>query len=43
MSMFLTPALTAIIGHAAWWPGHQDRQAPKELSEVPSDEDLSHR
>ncbi|MCU1620512.1 MAG: hypothetical protein JWR41_2518 [Modestobacter sp.] len=24
MAMFLTPALTALIGHAAWWPGHAD-------------------
>jgi RND superfamily putative drug exporter len=24
MSMFLTPALTALLGHAAWWPGHAD-------------------
>jgi RND superfamily putative drug exporter len=24
MSMFFTPALTALIGHAAWWPGHGD-------------------
>lgn len=24
MSMFFTPALTALIGHAAWWPGHAD-------------------
>ncbi|MDA8268820.1 MAG: MMPL family transporter [Actinomycetota bacterium] len=23
MAMFLTPALTALIGHRAWWPGHQ--------------------
>lgn len=33
MAMFLTPALTALIGHAAWWPGHGDRRdepAPKE-------------
>lgn len=27
MSMFLTPALTALIGHAAWWPGHGDETA----------------
>jgi RND superfamily putative drug exporter len=26
MALFLTPALTALIGHAAWWPGHQDRR-----------------
>ncbi|NUU20394.1 MAG: MMPL family transporter, partial [Streptomycetaceae bacterium] len=25
MSMFLVPAITALIGHAAWWPGHGDR------------------
>jgi uncharacterized membrane protein YdfJ with MMPL/SSD domain len=24
MSMFLVPSLTALIGHAAWWPGHSD-------------------
>jgi RND superfamily putative drug exporter len=24
MALFLTPAITALIGHAAWWPGHQD-------------------
>jgi putative drug exporter of the RND superfamily len=34
MAMFLTPALTALVGHAAWWPGHEDEKAPKELSEV---------
>ncbi|HEU5161409.1 MAG TPA: MMPL family transporter [Streptosporangiaceae bacterium] len=25
MSAFLVPALTALIGHTAWWPGHGDR------------------
>ena len=25
MAIFLTPALTALVGHAAWWPGHGDR------------------
>ncbi len=24
MALFLTPSLTALIGHAAWWPGHGD-------------------
>ncbi|MFC9326806.1 MMPL family transporter [Kitasatospora sp. NPDC057015] len=24
MAMFFTPALTALLGHAAWWPGHGD-------------------
>jgi len=28
MAMFLTPALTALIGHAAWWPGHGDEKRP---------------
>jgi RND superfamily putative drug exporter len=37
MALFLTPALTALIGHAAWWPGHADESQPapaKELAEV---------
>ncbi|HVX44236.1 MAG TPA: MMPL family transporter [Mycobacteriales bacterium] len=24
MAMFFTPALTALMGHVAWWPGHGD-------------------
>lgn len=28
MSMFFTPAITALIGHAAWWPGHGDEKKP---------------
>lgn len=24
MTMFFTPALTALVGRAAWWPGHAD-------------------
>jgi len=28
MAMFFTPSLTAILGHAAWWPGHSDEKAP---------------
>lgn len=31
MATFFTPALTALMGHVAWWPGHQDEpqhQAP---------------
>ncbi len=27
MSMLLTPALTALMGHRAWWPGHRDEPA----------------
>ncbi|WP_246086538.1 MMPL family transporter [Nocardioides humi] len=30
MSMFFTPALTALIGHAAWWPGHGDEKRDDE-------------
>ncbi|MVO88402.1 MMPL family transporter [Streptomyces sp. p1417] len=26
MAMLFTPALTALIGHAAWWPGHGDEK-----------------
>ncbi|WP_369217267.1 MMPL family transporter [Streptomyces flavofungini] len=26
MAMVFTPALTALIGHAAWWPGHGDEK-----------------
>ncbi|GAA0945593.1 MMPL family transporter [Actinocorallia libanotica] len=29
MSMFLVPAVTAMLGHAAWWPGHGDRSKAK--------------
>ncbi len=43
MAMFFTPALTALIGHAAWWPGHEDRKPPAEPSEVPSHEHVGHR
>jgi RND superfamily putative drug exporter len=28
MSLFLTPAITALLGHAAWWPGHEDTADP---------------
>ncbi|NEA30670.1 MMPL family transporter [Streptomyces sp. SID13031] len=37
MAMFFTPALTALIGHAAWWPGQQDRKAPAAAATVDSD------
>jgi RND superfamily putative drug exporter len=44
MALFFTPALTALIGHAVWWPGHGDEQAghddetvrPGELADVPA-------
>lgn len=34
MSMFFTPALTALIGHAAWWPGHGDETREPEQAET---------
>jgi RND superfamily putative drug exporter len=27
MAMFFTPAVTALIGHRAWWPGHGDQDS----------------
>jgi RND superfamily putative drug exporter len=42
MSYFFVPAFTALIGHAAWWPGHGDKArephpvaAPVELDKEP--------
>ena len=35
MALFLTPALTALIGHAAWWPGHGDRTEESEHTDEP--------
>lgn len=37
MAMFFTPAITALIGHAAWWPGHGDEP---EHASLPPVEDL---
>jgi RND superfamily putative drug exporter len=37
VSTFFVPALTALVGHAAWWPGHADR-AKNKGSEPPADE-----
>ena len=31
MAMFFTPSLTALIGHAAWWPGHGDETREDKL------------
>ncbi|MFL6123392.1 MMPL family transporter [Actinophytocola sp.] len=33
MSMFLVPSVTALLGHAAWWPGHSDRATAKPPTE----------
>jgi putative drug exporter of the RND superfamily len=52
MSMFLVPSLTALMGHAAWWPGHSDvgkgphgvlpvpGQRPEPLAEHAAGDDL---
>jgi RND superfamily putative drug exporter len=32
MALFFTPAVTALVGHAVWWPGHGD-QMPDHSSE----------
>jgi putative drug exporter of the RND superfamily len=32
MAMFLVPAVTALLGHAAWWPGHGDEPDKDRLS-----------
>jgi putative drug exporter of the RND superfamily len=38
VSILLVPAVTALIGHAAWWPGRRDgvgsSQAPPEVAEL---------
>ena len=35
MATFFTPAVTALIGHAAWWPGHADAPAAHDEVEAP--------
>ncbi|MEO9325755.1 MMPL family transporter [Nocardioides sp. C4-1] len=35
MSMFFTPALTAMLGHAAWWPGHADEVREEKVDAAP--------
>lgn len=34
MAMFFTPAVTALIGHRAWWPGHGDARLKPQQSNV---------
>jgi len=36
MAMFFTPSLTALMGHAAWWPGHADRRPAADPVAVPA-------
>ncbi|MCA6093444.1 MMPL family transporter [Streptomyces sp. SCA3-4] len=33
MAMLLVPTVTSLLGHKAWWPGHQD--APREVPAAP--------
>jgi RND superfamily putative drug exporter len=35
MAMFFVPAITALIGHAAWWPGHGDEKRPEAADPQP--------
>ena len=35
MATFFTPSLTALIGRAAWWPGHGDRNGQGGSTAVP--------
>ncbi|MDI5965245.1 MMPL family transporter [Streptantibioticus silvisoli] len=34
MAMFFTPSLTALIGHAAWWPGRADQVKAAPVADV---------
>jgi len=36
MASIFTPSLTALIGHAAWWPGHGDRKRDDQV-DAPAD------
>ncbi|RKN49580.1 MMPL family transporter [Micromonospora endolithica] len=36
MSMFFVPALTALIGHRAWWPGHGDERPAARTAPEPA-------
>jgi RND superfamily putative drug exporter len=37
VSILLVPAVTALIGHAAWWPGHRDRTGAAEAAKSTGD------
>ncbi|AKU15826.1 MMPL family transporter [Luteipulveratus mongoliensis] len=40
MAMFFTPALTALLGHAAWWPGHGDAKRGGSSKEHPPEREF---
>ncbi|GAA2604553.1 MMPL family transporter [Actinomadura fulvescens] len=41
ISIFLVPALTALLGHKAWWPGHGD-EPPVRPGRDPLEDRLAH-
>lgn len=41
MALFLTPALTALIGRAAWWPDHADRARKSAATAATADQPSS--
>ncbi|NUS73934.1 MAG: MMPL family transporter [Corynebacteriales bacterium] len=41
MSMFLVPALTKMLGHFAWWPGHGDMPSHKDGAAASKDAELA--
>ena len=41
MSMFFTPSLTSLLGHAAWWPGHADETKEQHDERVGHDDAVS--
>ncbi|MFF7728560.1 MMPL family transporter [Streptomyces sp. NPDC008001] len=34
MAMLLVPTVTSLLGHKAWWPGHQDAPRPDPLAKT---------
>lgn len=43
MALFFTPALTALLGRAAWWPGHGDTAQRPTAPDDKRDLDTRHR
>ncbi|MFC5722572.1 MMPL family transporter [Streptomyces gamaensis] len=40
MAMLLVPTVTSLLGHRAWWPGHQDAPRPAPVPAPAHDEPL---
>ena len=34
MAMFFVPAVTSLLGHTAWWPGHGDEKKPEKPEQL---------